>query len=79
MNVEIPEYVSLDCLAARLRLPKSYLRELGLSGKIPVLRAGTRMCFCIDDVREALRHLAASRDAEETSCRPVFLAGAVNG
>ncbi|MBN1395504.1 MAG: hypothetical protein JW959_10810 [Pirellulales bacterium] len=61
MDTEQQEYVSLDSLAGTLRLPKRYLRELAVAGDIPMLPAGRRMRFCVDDVRAALRILAASR------------------
>lgn len=60
MNIQELEYISLEHLAATLRLPKKYLKELAIAGHIPVLHPGGRMRFRVDDVRQALRSLAGN-------------------
>jgi hypothetical protein len=55
------EYISLDALAGRLGLPRSYLREQAVCGAIPCLRLARRIFFDEASVREALRALAAKR------------------
>jgi excisionase family DNA binding protein len=57
--METHEYVSLDELATRLRLPRSYLREHPKRGAIPHLRIGGRLRFEETAVRGALRQQAA--------------------
>jgi excisionase family DNA binding protein len=52
-------YHTLDSLAARLGLPKVFLRDLARRGKIPSLRVGRWQRFDEADVRAALRKLAA--------------------
>ena len=52
-------YHTLDSLAARLGLPKVYLRDLAQRGKIPSLCVGRWQRFDEADVRAALRKLAA--------------------
>lgn len=58
VDIQEPEYVSLEHLAASLRLPKKRLRDLADAGDIPALRLGSRLRFHIPAVREALRELA---------------------
>ncbi|HSW01326.1 MAG TPA: helix-turn-helix domain-containing protein [Sedimentisphaerales bacterium] len=67
MRYEPTEYVSLEHLAAVLRLPRRYLRDLATAGRIPVLRPGGRMRFRVDDVRDSLRGLAERIAATEPS------------
>ncbi len=53
------EYISLDVLAARLRLPRPYLRDLARDGLIPCLKPNRRLLrFDEEAVRAALRRLA---------------------
>jgi len=59
------EFISLDVLAIRLALPKPYLRELARRGRIPSLHVGRWLRFDEDQVRDALRELAAA-EAEST-------------
>jgi excisionase family DNA binding protein len=49
------EYISLDVLAGRLKLPRRFLREQARRGLIPFLRVGGRLRFEEIAVREALR------------------------
>jgi len=51
-------YISLDVLAARLGLPRTFLRRQADGGVIPHLRVGGRMRFEESAVREALRRQA---------------------
>lgn len=55
---------SLEGLAASMRLPRRYLRELAKSGAIPSLRVGGRLRFDPDAVREALRKLASGESGQ---------------
>ena len=54
------EYLSLTALAARLALPRTYLRRLADERKIPFLNVGGRKRFEEGGVRAALTDL--SRD-----------------
>lgn len=58
MDSRVPEYISLDCLAARLRLPKASLRKLAQAGAIPALKTGRWWRFEEVAVRAALRDIA---------------------
>ncbi len=51
-------YISLDVLAARLGLPKPFLREQARRGLIPCLMVGGKMRFEESSVRDALRRQA---------------------
>lgn len=53
------EYLPLDALAARLNLPRTYVRRLAREGRIPSLNVNGRLRFDESAVREALRQLAA--------------------
>jgi len=55
------ELLPLDALAARLELPRTYLRRLAETGEIPSLDANGRLRFDVEAVGEALRLLAKSR------------------
>ena len=48
------QYIPLDCLAARIGLPRTYLRALADNGEIPYLNVNSRLRFDETDVREAL-------------------------
>lgn len=51
----ITNYISLDCLALNLSLPKTYLRRLVKSGELPYVDTGNgRKRFKEDSVRAAL-------------------------
>jgi excisionase family DNA binding protein len=52
------DFLPLDALAARLGLPRTFLREQVKRRTIPVLRIGTRLRFDETAVRDALRRLA---------------------
>jgi len=55
------EYVSLDVLSKRLRLPRRFLREQVEAGTIPYLRIGGRLRFEEAAVAEALRRQAEAK------------------
>ena len=55
----IKDYLSLECLALQLALPKTYLRRLVDSGKLPYIDTGNgRLRFQEQAVRQALDKLA---------------------
>ena len=60
MNVtsHIRHFVTLDELASRLALPRTWLRELANAGTIPTVRAGRRRVFDLEEVRTAIVALA---------------------
>jgi excisionase family DNA binding protein len=47
-------------LARRLRLPRLWLRDEALAGRIPYLRVGRRLRFDAQAVEETLRRRAAA-------------------
>jgi excisionase family DNA binding protein len=55
------EYISLDELSVRLRLPRRFLRQEVNAGRIPYLRVGGRLRFEAAAVGEALRRQAEAR------------------
>jgi len=55
----MPEALSLGRMAARLRVPRDWLRERADSGAIPCLKAGRQYFFCPPAVLEALARLAS--------------------
>ena len=60
------EYLSLVALAARLGLPRTYLRNLADAGKIPVLNVNGRLRFEEAGVRAALRDLSHNEAEQES-------------
>ena len=55
----ITNYISLECLALQLALPKAYLRRLVEAGKLPYIDTGNgRLRFQEQAVRQALDKLA---------------------
>jgi len=52
-------FISLDHLAARCGLPKTYLKELAESGDIPCLNVNGRRRFNPVRVQQALDRIAA--------------------
>ena len=68
--METREYVSLDELATRLRLPRSYLREQAKRGAIPHLCIGGRLRFEQTAVCDALRQQAARPQREAEGAEP---------
>ena len=53
------EYISLEILAAKLRLPQSYLRNLAEKSQIPALNVNGRLRFNLVAVQQVLTGLAA--------------------
>lgn len=58
------EYISLYVLAARLKLPRRFLRDCARRGDIPSLTIGGRLRFDEMAVRGALREMAQGRADE---------------
>ncbi|MBN2512718.1 MAG: excisionase family DNA-binding protein [Sedimentisphaerales bacterium] len=56
--MEKTTYISLEALAARLQLPKAYLRRLAAENQIPHLIVGGRYRFNPIAVQAALDRLA---------------------
>lgn len=52
------QYLSLEALAARLGLPRNYLRNLAQEKLIPCLNVNGRLRFDESNVRAALHQLA---------------------
>ena len=65
------EYISLDALAVTLGLPKTYLRELTLSRRIPFLDVKGRWRFDEGQVRAALREIADRAAQHQTHVQEV--------
>jgi excisionase family DNA binding protein len=61
------QYISLDVLASRLALPRTYLRDLVATKDIPFLNVRGRKRFDEQQVREALRTLAARKESVRCS------------
>jgi len=59
--MENDEYISLEVLAACLRLPQKYLRELAGKNLIPSLDVHGRLRFDEVAVRQALAKIARRR------------------
>ena len=54
----ITEYISLECLALQLALPKAYLRRLVDAGKLPYTDTGNgRLRFQEQAVRDTLSEI----------------------
>ena len=68
--METHEFLPLDELATRLRLPRSYLREQAKHGAIPHLCVGGRLRFEEAAVRDALRQQAARSPQAAEEGRP---------
>jgi hypothetical protein len=56
----------LNRLAARIRLPASWLRVEALAGRIPCLRVGRKLLFNPEAVERALAEQAAN--SREVAC-----------
>jgi len=65
----MPEALSLGRMAARLRVPRDWLRERADSGAIPCLKAGRQYFFCPPAVLEALARLASRAPGGEPRWR----------
>lgn len=58
-------YISLEALAATLRLPQHYLRTLVSKNQIPYLNVNGRLRFNLNTVQVALDKLAAGEGSDE--------------
>lgn len=58
------QYISLEVLAARLGLPRPFLRKQATSGGIPCLSVNGRLRFEESAVRDALRQQAAEQKSQ---------------
>ncbi len=56
----MPALVSLNRLAAELRLPWSWLKQEAQAGRLPCLRVGRRLFFNVAAVEQALADRAAN-------------------
>ena len=54
VTTHIRHFVTLDELASRLALPRTWLRELANAGAIPIVQAGRRRVFDLEEVRAAI-------------------------
>lgn len=61
VTTHIQHFVTLDELATRLALPRTWLRELANAGTIPTVQAGRRRMFDLGEVRTAIVALAKKR------------------
>jgi hypothetical protein len=52
--------VTLNRLAAELRLPWRWLRQEALAGRLPCLRVGRKLLFNLEAVKEVLAERAAN-------------------
>jgi len=64
---QLEPYVALEVIAARLRLPISYIRKRAEDGTIPSLNINGRLRFCPSRVKDALDSEATER-AEVRPC-----------
>jgi hypothetical protein len=54
------QLLTLSRLAARCRLPREWLREEALAGRLPCLRIGRKLLFNLTAVQQVLAERAAS-------------------
>jgi len=67
MKHDNSDLVSLSTAARRLGVPARWLRAEAHAGKIPHLRAGSRVLVNFDALRELLLSRAAARGNEEVT------------
>jgi excisionase family DNA binding protein len=65
MKNEASDLMSLSTAARRLGVPARWLRAEALAGKIPHLRAGSRVLVNLDSLRALLLSRAAAHVEEE--------------
>jgi excisionase family DNA binding protein len=53
------EPITLNHLASELKLPKEWLREEAIAGRLPCLRIGRKLLFNLSAVNQALADRAA--------------------
>jgi len=58
-------YIPLETLAAKLGLPKCYLRKLARGKMIPYLNVNGRLRFNLKEVQKALAQIAASEGRQQ--------------
>jgi excisionase family DNA binding protein len=64
----ITDYMTLECLALNLSLPKAYLRRLLREGKLPYIDTGNgRKRFNEAEVRQALAKISINEPLRKTS------------
>jgi hypothetical protein len=64
----VSDLFSLPRLAVRLRLPRGWLRQEALAGRLPCLKVGRRLLFNFSACERALAERAAtSREATHAS------------
>jgi hypothetical protein len=56
----MPTLVSLNRLAAELRLPRNWLKQEAQAGRLPCLRIGRRLLFSVPAVEQVLADRAAN-------------------
>ena len=56
-----PAFMSASSVAARLGLPKSWIKSEAVAGRLPCLRIGRRMLFNPDAIEIALSARAAGK------------------
>jgi hypothetical protein len=59
----VANLLTLPALATRLRLPREWLRQESLAGRIPCLRVGRRLLFNLGAVETALAIRAGTSTA----------------
>jgi hypothetical protein len=62
--------VRLHALATALSLPRAWLREEALAGRIPCLRAGKHLLFNLPAVKEAVAARAATSTLNHEEVAP---------
>jgi excisionase family DNA binding protein len=62
----VSDLFTLHQLAVRLRLPREWLREEALAGRLPCLRVGRKLLFNLSAVERDLAERAAT--SREVSC-----------
>jgi hypothetical protein len=56
----VSDLLTLHQLAARLRLPREWLREEALAGRLPCLRVSRKLLFSLSTVERILAERAAT-------------------
>jgi len=73
----IMDYINLECLALNLSLPKTYLKRLVDSGKLPYIDTGNgRKRFQEKAVREALTRIERQAEQVLSKQKPTVLGSA---
>jgi hypothetical protein len=56
----VNDLLTLPRLAARLRLPRAWLRDEAVAGRLPCLRVGRKLLFDLSTVERVLAERAAT-------------------